>query len=140
MFRLQSVYNKLSFAVFANKLLSSTLCKLRIQLTVSLLFLSMIIASVMILDTICELILGMRDVIYMMMAVLIVNKYFMAGSFDWSIKMRETVSVLCQSTLDRYKSQYSQQWDKLLTKMVANYIYIQESIYPILYKKKKNGF
>lgn len=101
-----------------------TLCKLQIQFTFSVLFLSMIIASVMILDAIRKLILGMRNVIYLLMTMFIVDNYFLAGSFDWSIKMCETVSVFCHSTLYLYEDQCSQQWDKLLTKIVANYIYI----------------
>lgn len=94
---------------FANVLPSEILYKLRIiRLTVPVFFLSMVIASMMILDSVCERILGVRDVVYMMMAVLIVDNHFVSGAYDRSMKVRETVSVPCQSSLDCCKGQCSQ--------------------------------
>lgn len=68
----------------------------------------MVIASVMILDAVRELVFRMRNVVRTVMAVLTVNNYFASVSFDRSVKMREAVSVSCQSTLDRYEGQYGQ--------------------------------
>lgn len=78
------------------------------MLTVSVFLLPVVIARVMIFDAIREFVFGMRDVVYMMMAMLIVDNYFVSGSFDRSVKVDETMSVPCQSTLDSYEDQYSQ--------------------------------
>jgi len=67
----------------------------------------MIITRVMILDSIREFVLGMRDVVYMVMMIT-VDGHFVSRPYDWSMKVRETVSVPCQSFLDRCKSQYGQ--------------------------------
>lgn len=72
-------------------------------LTVSVFLVSMIIAGVVILDAVRELVLGMRHVVYLAMAVLIVDNYFVSGALHRAMKVRKAVSMSCQSTLDRHE-------------------------------------
>lgn len=110
------------------------------MLTVSVFFLSVVIASVMIFDAIRELVFGMRNVVYMMMAMLIVDNYFVSGPFDRSVRVNETMSVSCQSTLDGYEGQYSQWQNKLATNCCHLHRILCRASKIFQYFKKKNVF
>lgn len=78
-----------------------------------MLFLAVIVAGVMVLDAVGELVFRMGHVVDEMVAVFIMNYDLVSGSLDWSIKMREAVSVAAYCGLDSREGSHRQNCNKL---------------------------
>lgn len=68
--------------------------------TISMFFLSVIIAGMVVLDAVCEVVFGMSVVIHMMVSVFVVNYDLVSWSFNRTVEMRKTVSMASQPGLN----------------------------------------
>lgn len=69
-----------------------------------MLFVTMIITSVMILNSIGEFVLRMRNIINVMVAVFVVNCNLVSWSLYWPVEMGETVRVTRRRLLESHEN------------------------------------
>lgn len=85
-------------------------------LTVSVFFLSVVIAGVMVLDSVGELVLWMSHVIDMMMTVFVMDCHLLGRALDGSVIVGKTVGMPCQTDFNLHECHYGEDGDELWLK------------------------